>query len=294
MTDLNVLYVHLNAYGPYVYEEIPAFAEISVKQTRKFHDGTIFFISDHKADWFDKYDIIWLDLKQPDWNYDLIWEWTHAIKPDEGVFWHMTMARMALIDLFVNQCSKFVEKGYLHSTHTLYLEYDNMIFYHTDVLKPYCTNKVRYTFVSDEEASPGIMIFPHTDISNKFFDDFVGECHNQKDGRITDMTVLRKLLAMGGTDQTLSLDTIPHGLSKEPMDFLFDGASYGQYFGGTNNGHSKGFVDMKHYVGNRISMRFIFPVIKNKKPMVLTKSTSTPIFNLHVHSKNLKDFEITV
>jgi hypothetical protein len=286
MTNLNILYIHLNAKGAYVYDTIPDFAEVSVRQSRKFHDGPIFFLSMHKADWFDKYNVTWLDLKHPQWNYDLIWEWTHTLKPDEGVFWHMTMMRMALIDVFVDTCSKVSEKEHIDSTHTLYLEYDNLIYQNTDVLADFCYDKVMYSFVSMTEASPGIMIFPHTDTSSFFFDEFVGECHKQKSGRITDMTVLR---ALGDSLHVNELDQV----DSYGGVLWFDGASYGQYFGGTNNGHPKGFIDPNHYVGKWITNRHIFPHMgADNYPYVIYQNKFIPLFNLHIHSKKLKDFEV--
>lgn len=74
---------------------------------------------------------------------------------------------------------------------------------------------------------------------------------------------------------------------EENTKFVFDPSSYGQYLGGTNNfGNEIGFTDMLHILGPRIRSGDYKVEFKNHKPYVNNK----PIFNLHVHSKNLGEF----
>ncbi len=68
--------------------------------------------------------------------------------------------------------------------------------------------------------------------------------------------------------------------------FIYDPGSYGQYFAGTNNGHSEGFTDPKHYIGEAIRRGYLSPKINDGKP----ETQFNRIFNLHIHSKNLKGF----
>lgn len=68
---------------------------------------------------------------------------------------------------------------------------------------------------------------------------------------------------------------------------IFDPSSYGQYLGGTNNfGNEVGFTDMNHYIGEHIRKGVTKPRMINNKPY----ANDTKIFNLHIHSKKLKDF----
>lgn len=73
--------------------------------------------------------------------------------------------------------------------------------------------------------------------------------------------------------------------------FLFDPGSYGQYLGGTNNhDHGPGYAGDHHYIGKLINNKEIVPIFEGGKPYVISDDKKVPIFNLHIHSKNLKDF----
>ena len=86
--------------------------------------------------------------------------------------------------------------------------------------------------------------------------------------------------------------------------YVFDPGSYGQYLGGTNNGHPPGFADHKHIIGRDIIGGNIVPYFdeEHKKPLVFKEAlqpaeafVQTPpqkyeLFNLHVHSKKLEKF----
>jgi hypothetical protein len=90
------------------------------------------------------------------------------------------------------------------------------------------------------------------------------------------------------------LPILPEGLGSDNFNelkelALFDGASYGQYLGGTNNGNEKGWTGRHHYVGTSIEDKKI-EVIFDKKPYCIFKGKRINIHNLHIHSKNLKDF----
>ena len=79
------------------------------------------------------------------------------------------------------------------------------------------------------------------------------------------------------------------------QNYFFDPGSCGQYLGGTNNGHGPGWHGDHHYIGKEIMDGNVKIWIENKKPMIEFKTESgilwkMPLFNLHVHSKNLKDF----
>lgn len=75
--------------------------------------------------------------------------------------------------------------------------------------------------------------------------------------------------------------------------FLFDPGSYGQYLGGTNNhDHGPGYAGNHHYIGAKINSGDIQPYwdCDLKKPMVEINEKKYPLFNLHIHSKNLATF----
>lgn len=71
---------------------------------------------------------------------------------------------------------------------------------------------------------------------------------------------------------------------------VFDPSSYGQYFGGTHQGHGPGFFHESHIIGRKISSKEILPILIDEKPYVRYNNIDYPIVNLHIHSKNTKQF----
>lgn len=73
-------------------------------------------------------------------------------------------------------------------------------------------------------------------------------------------------------------------------NIIFDPSSYGQYFGGTHQGHPPGFAHESHIIGRCIQSGNIIPLIIDGKPYVKYQDKNYPIVNLHIHSKNTKIF----
>lgn len=73
--------------------------------------------------------------------------------------------------------------------------------------------------------------------------------------------------------------------------YVYDPSSYGQFLGGTNNhGNGIGFTSSEHYLGLGLRNEDIKIEWKKDKPFVLFNNIKKPLFNLHVHSKNLSEF----
>jgi hypothetical protein len=84
------------------------------------------------------------------------------------------------------------------------------------------------------------------------------------------------------------LPTIPN--FHEDHHYIFDPGSYGQYLGGTNNGHGSGFIDQKHMIGSAMLAEEINAEFTDRPYVIRMDGERFPIFNLHVHSKNLERF----
>ena len=68
-------------------------------------------------------------------------------------------------------------------------------------------------------------------------------------------------------------------------NIVFDPSSYGQFFGGTHQGHAPGFAHHTHDIGRGIQSGELVPVMIDKKPYVKYDGKEYPIVNLHIHSK---------
>jgi hypothetical protein len=71
---------------------------------------------------------------------------------------------------------------------------------------------------------------------------------------------------------------------------VFDPSSYGQYFGGTHQGHLPGWYGLHHDIGMEIEKGNLIPMMINSKPNVKYNENLYLIVNLHIHSKKTKLF----
>lgn len=272
---MNILYIHIPADGLYTYRELPAFAEYSVIQSRLHHEGNIFFACEESQPWFADKGVTWLDLRQFKSCIDFYTTQLQDLNYNTDKFWLNTMIRMFLIHHITKT---------LDLTNVIHLEYDNMIYRSTTQLEPYFTDKIRYTIVSSTEGSPGIMLIPSKEVAGCFFSEFARSLSDiYKEKRwLTDMSVLKEL------EYSSYVEVLPTLPSKTDT-LLFDGATYGQYLGGSNNGHSPKHTDVNHYVTQAIA-RGTAVMKDSLPPLVEVDGREIPIFNLHIHSKQLKQF----
>lgn len=71
---------------------------------------------------------------------------------------------------------------------------------------------------------------------------------------------------------------------------IFDPSSYGQFFGGTDNGHPPGWYGEHHIIGKQISEGNLKPIMVDGNPFVESDGKQYPIMNLHIHSKKTYKF----
>ena len=85
------------------------------------------------------------------------------------------------------------------------------------------------------------------------------------------------------------LPSLPFGEQSQnfgQFNMLFDPASYGQFLGGTNNGHPQGYTEPAHFIGSQIISKQI-EVVFDKKPFVIYEGKQVPLYNLHLHNKQV-------
>jgi hypothetical protein len=80
----------------------------------------------------------------------------------------------------------------------------------------------------------------------------------------------------------------------EIFQIIFDAAAIGQYLGGVDpkncSGDTTGFINETCIIKYN-EYQFIWEEIENiKKPFIIINNIKVPIYNLHIHCKNLKKF----
>jgi len=275
-----VIYVHLN-YNKFsfskdlveynhVYGELPEYAIHSINQSKKLFDDVIILTDEDNKDDIESF------YKMCSITYP------HFSK---NSFWFFTLARLFCVFNYVvkNKIEKFI-----------HLEYDNLIYYNDNCLNN-LPNGVYFTQVGPKIGSAGFLYSNSLIATNNF------------------LLSLIKLIQMGEDFLANEIKSV-HLYEMEMIDFLninkfcqylplfpddnyfdickkvFDGASYGQYLGGTNNGDPAGWFGTHHHVGNKLQKNEI-EITFHDKPYLKQNNEIFEIFNLHLHNKKaIKEF----
>lgn len=211
-----------------------------------------------------------------------------------GGFWRKTTERLFVLAEVMRHV------GIKEAFH---MENDNMLYGRFTELLP--TMRTLYpslatTFIGGGQATAGLLYVRQRKALNDFLD-FVME-----NPGLNDMESLWVFATKYGRNRLalLPADPTPTEFTNisdvHQLKTVFDGASYGQILGGTDNGHPPGFVNSRSDVANYRLKWDIEPVSGLRRPYVALKDSSvdkpllqemwTPIFNLHIHCKRLHLF----
>jgi len=286
---MKTIYTHLSPnkfsffkelnHSNYTYSDIPEFAQISFQQSKKFlKDDPILLTNDTVDEYFKK---------EVEDFFQLCKNGFPSFYKDP--FWLTTLLRLYVVYLY---CEKNNINEFIH------LEYDNLIYSDLKELK-LLPPSIYFTRVGLYCSSAGFVYCNSLSNFKQFIDKlkslFIkGEQFVKKFTQYDHLSemILIDLIYTHAKYNIDYLPILPFGTGSDNFDkiqVLFDGASYGQYLGGTNNGNNKGWYGQHHYIGQQIYNKNINVIFENK-PYVLYHNKKIPILNLHIHSKNLQQF----
>uniref|UniRef100_A0A6C0DQ65 Nucleotide-diphospho-sugar transferase domain-containing protein n=1 Tax=viral metagenome TaxID=1070528 RepID=A0A6C0DQ65_9ZZZZ len=208
-------------------------------------------------------------------------------------FWTLTSLRFFYIyDLM---------KTY-HLTDVIHIENDVLIYYNVDELKPSLnSNYVYLPFDCYNRNIASIMYIPNSDIFKIVLDNY--------NFGVSDMDNFSTIKWETGLIETFPIFPLKYAITDEQkyvsknyddFHFIFDAAAIGQYLGGIDPFHTlekaddekntEGFVNETCVIKyNTYNIRKI-NVNGFLRPFIEINNEQIPIFNLHIHSKNLSKF----
>lgn len=271
--------------------DIPDYTRISLEQARKFNPETpIDFISAKPADYFNDLNINWVNQKDVEGESlklfrSVSWFDRHGTPntshPSPEGFWAKTAERLFYLENYISE-NDFHDVVHFENDVMLYGDINNLNPMHP--IMGITTSAFQTTFALSYISQP--KYYQHCCLAFVEFMKY-GEIKLLRCGydHISEMSLLNLAYRNNIIE---SFNIFPQSDS----DWVFDPASYGQFLGGTNNDHGAGFIDPKHYVGQKIKQGSIEVLFSNGCPTIINKSNGTEkkLFNLHIHSKNLKDF----
>lgn len=289
MENLKAIYAHLSPdkfsfsneleLSKYTFSDLPEYAKLSLAQTRKFlGNEPILLTNDNiSKSSHEKIDEFYTLCKN---NFPSFYKDT---------FWLLTLIRLYVVYLY---CEENNINEFIH------LEYDNLIYSDLTVLKS-LPPSVYFTRVGPYCSSAGF-VYCNSLVNFAKFIEKIKQLIQKGEQTVRQFTrydhlsemIMIDLIFTHSKDVIDYLPILPEDVGSDnfnKLNVVFDGASYGQYLGGTNNGDNKGWTGRHHYTGAAIEDKKI-KVIFDKVPYCIANNKQIPILNLHIHSKNLGDF----
>lgn len=228
-----------------------------------------------------------------------------------GGFWRYVVERFFLIQEFMQQTG---EENLLH------FEYDNLIYedinnFEIQFSSLSDSKKILLPADGDSRCIPGIVFIPNSESLRSFCKFYIKNCTihikndmlafsdfiDRKPNLCSTLPVVPSNYISGKTS-LVSQNGVKHRKAKrltngiQLFQTIFDAAALGQYVGGIDQ-RAKGDVKMTiGYVNPDAAYDvrdFRIEWINNdglRKPSLVYKEESYPIFNLHIHSKNLRQY----
>ena len=200
-------------------------------------------------------------------------------KEFRGGFWYHTSARFFVIHAFM---VKYGVKDVIH------IENDVLLYYNVDeeLVETFVDKKLYIPFDTYERNIASIVYIPDADIFGQILEHYdFGKNDMYNFSEIRKRTGLIQNLPIFVSDNsTLERAFVTNGYKK----YIFDAAAIGQLVGGVDpqntGGDTRGFVNETCVIKYKDEGTIIWNI---DKPFLRTNDSEIPIFNLHIHCKNL-------
>ena len=200
-----------------------------------------------------------------------------------GGFWFNTSARFFVIHAFM---LKHGLKDVIH------IENDVLLYYNVDEEFDYGNDKKLYIpFDTYERNIASIVYIPDADVFSKILEHYdfgKNDMYNFSEIRKRTQLIQNLPIFVDGEGSTLERAFVSNGFKK----YIFDAAAIGQLVGGVDPrnaaGDTRGFVNETCVIKYKEEGEIIWREIDGfNKPFIKIFTKDVPIFNLHIHCKNL-------
>ena len=204
-------------------------------------------------------------------------------KEFRGGFWYHTSARFFIIHAFM---LKYGVQDVIH------IENDVLLYYNVDE-ELVVDKKLYIPFDTYERNIASIVYIPDADIFSKILEHYdFGKNDMCNFSEIRKRTqLIQNLPIFVSDDTTLEKAFITNGFQK----YIFDAAAIGQLVGGVDprnvGGDTRGFVNETCVIKYNNEGNIIWKLADGfTKPFLRMKELDIPIFNLHIHCKDLASY----
>lgn len=278
---MNIVLVCLKNFQDYIL--------INIKQLIKLNHTNIYVITNSNLfHFFEEYklqiNLIDADLLNDTYNFE---NNTSLNKNFRNGFWMLASLRLFYV-------YEFMKKYYIDKV--IHLENDVLIYYNCEELNNFVNkNYIYIPFDSYNRNIASIMYIPNEKIFKQALDNYNFNKNDMENFvYIQKTTNLIQNLPIFISNKDLTDEQKFVCSNSEVFPFIFDAAAIGQYLGGVDPrnicGNTRGFVNETCVIKYNNNKIWFEEIDGNKKPFILIKDKKVPIFNLHIHSKNLLEF----
>jgi hypothetical protein len=201
-----------------------------------------------------------------------------------GGFWHLCSLRLFYLYSYIQ--SKNI-KNCLHIENDVML-YKNLTNYEFN------TDKISTTFDCYNRVIPSIIYIPTPDHFKVIIEKYNPSLNDMQNLSKFDENIIERLPIYTELKTNEETYSVTHNFDK--YNIIFDAAAIGQYLSGVDtrniSGDTRGFVNETCIIKYKPNQFFWIKDNINSLyyPYIFINNKAIPIFNLHIHSKNLKDF----
>ena len=278
---MNIVLVCINNFQEYILDNI--------QQLINLNHETIYVLTNERlSNLFDKFTekikLITIESLNDSYNF---YSKTNLDKNFRNGFWTLTSLRF----FYIYEFMKIYD-----IKHVIHLENDVLLYYNITTLQnKFNDNYVYIPFDTYKRNIASIMYIPNCNVFKNVLDKY--------DFTKNDMENFFHIKISTGLIQNMPIFPINFVTSKEELfvslnfnifNFIFDAAAIGQFLGGVDpknmSGDTTGFINETCVIKYN-KYNFIWEIENNiKKPYLVINNVKFPIFNLHIHSKNLLKF----
>jgi hypothetical protein len=243
----------------------------NIKQLTLLKYEIIVIISDNLVSYFDKIGNIKLvkTNELDDYGYDIN---SSLDRNFRGGFWRLASQRLFYLYSYIKK---------ENITNCFHIENDVMIY--SAIYVPDNT-KIWLVMDSENRCIPSILFIPTCEILGLLISNYIYDKNDMENLAYfykNNKNICQKFPIIDTDDNF------------REYNMIFDGAAIGQYLGGVDPrntpGDTRGFVNETCIV-DYSKYKFVWKFEEIYKPYIVINNNYIPIFNLHIHSKNLNRF----
>ncbi len=275
---MTIILVCLNNFQEYILDNIEQLIKLNYKDIYIITNKNFF---DNFSSYMNNIILIDSDELTDIYNYN---ETNKLNKSFRNGFWYLTSLRFFKIYALMD---KYNLKDVFH------IENDVLLYYNVDkIIGNLDKNYMYIPFDTYKRNIASIIYIPSSSIFKNILDNYdisINDMLNfstikKKIGYIKNFPIFPKINAKTDEEKYVSENY-------DELWYIFDAAAIGQYIGGVHNAPNKIFFINETCVIKYDKYKIYFENENNiSKPFLEIENITYPIFNLHIHSKNLKKY----